>query len=193
MEIPKDKTSLRREFLSRRNTLTQDEIFCKSKVIQNRVTSSREFQSARNIGVYWAIGSEVRTENIIRLALKSKERVGLPILNDHILFYGVSNTISDKELISGRFGTKEPSRLVNVSGDIDLLIVPGIVFDLQGYRIGYGRGYYDKFITTYRKVCELFTIGIAYDSQMLNSGIPHDSLDERMDMVITEKRILGPF
>ena len=82
-----------------------------------------------------------------------------------------------------RFGIKEP-KIDNKPADfIDLLIIPGIVFDLYGFRIGYGYGYYDKYLT-YNKLSK--SIGLAYDFQLIKKPIPILQHDRKIDVLITE-------
>ena len=71
--------------------------------------------------------------------------------------------------------------------NIDLLIVPGIAFDRNGYRLGYGKGYYDKFI---EKNKSRFSIGLAFRFQLLNFELPHSNFDQKLDAVATEKKML---
>jgi 5-formyltetrahydrofolate cyclo-ligase len=146
--------------------------------------------SANIIGVYFPIGSEVRTEHIIHTALNDQKVVLLPkTRSDKIAFSRVFRAdFRDNKLVQGKFRTLEPPRsLYHPQENIDLLIVPGIAFDKCGYRIGYGRGYYDRFIeeNEFR-----FSIGLGFQFQVLNGTLPCSGFDQRLDAIATERNML---
>lgn len=139
------------------------------------------------MGAYYPVGSEVRTQKILAIAMKSSRVVALPRAEgDDIRFYRIS---SNTDLIRGKFGIKEPrgSPSAYVSESIDLLLVPGVLFDIQGYRIGYGYGYYDRFIANRRR--SIAVIGLAYELQLLEK-IPRSEGDQKVDILVTEKRTI---
>jgi 5-formyltetrahydrofolate cyclo-ligase len=181
---------MRIEILKKRNALSMSEISKKSMVIQNRVINSSQYKSARTIGAYFPIGSEVRTEHIISTALDNQKVVLLPkTASDKITFFRVFQAdFTEKKLVEGRFRILEPPRS---SGDllenIDLLIVPGVGFDKYGYRIGYGKGYYDRFI---KENDFGFSIGIGFQFQVLDSRLPHSAFDQRLNAIATERNVL---
>jgi 5-formyltetrahydrofolate cyclo-ligase len=84
-----------------------------------------------------------------------------------------------------RFGIKEPKAINGNVDFIDLLIVPGIAFDSHGYRIGYGFGYYDKYLTN-KKYSKCF--GLAYDFQFIKNRVPAFAYDRKIDALVTESR-----
>ena len=159
-------------------------------VIQHRVTNSSQYMSANIIGVYFPIGSEVRTEHIIHTALNDQKVVLLPkTRSDKIAFSRVFRAdFCDNKLVQGKFRTLEPPRsLYHPQENIDLLIVPGIAFDKCGYRIGYGKGYYDRFIEEkeFR-----FSIGLGFQFQVLDGTLPCCDFDQRLDAIATERNML---
>lgn len=167
--------------LDRRNSLDAKEIARLSKRVQELVISSKEFKSAKVVGAYYAFGSEVRTDLILEKAKSLGKKVALPsVEGESLTFYELS---SGKYLVKGRFGIMEPLPYGPVDR-MDLLVVPGIAFDKQGYRLGYGKGYYDKFLA--KK--DVSSIGLAYSFQLLES-LPKDKYDRRLDAVATEKGI----
>lgn len=186
------KSLLRRKFLARRNSLAGRQIYELSKVIQDRVISCSEFSSAPVIGSYFPINSEVMTQNIVSSSLDRKQ-VGLPrIEGDEIRFYEIAQVDWIEQLRTGRYGLREPTKSKEISDSIRLLIVPGTVFDTSGHRLGYGKGYYDRFISHVRRSgIPLFTIGLAFDFQLMEgASLPYTRLDERMDMIVTERKII---
>jgi 5-formyltetrahydrofolate cyclo-ligase len=182
------KTGLRKSMLQKRNALSKPAISRRSKLIQKIIIGSSQFRNALAIGAYFAVGSEVKTDNIIMEALRNKKILLLPrIEGEEILFYQILCT--KNQLAKGRFGLIEPSPSLSSHAlqKIDLLLVPGIAFDHNGYRLGHGRGYYDRFMA--KKQFD-FSIGLAFSFQILNHTIPHTPVDQKLDCVATEKTML---
>jgi len=184
--IASKKDNMRRIMLEKRNSLSHETINKKSAEIQKKFTNSYEFNHAKILASYFPMGSEVRTEKIISAALKSNRLVALPRTEGEVIkFYQI---FLNSNLIVGRFGIKEPS-ISNpfASDDIDLLLVPGILFDINGYRIGYGYGYYDNFIAKKNK--STVSVGLAYECQICVE-IPRSNYDQKVNILVTEKRVL---
>lgn len=174
--------------IQKRNALSKPALFRRSKLIQKIIISSSQFRDALAIGAYFAVGSEVKTDNILMEALRNKKILLLPrIEGEEILFYQILST--KNQLTRGRFGLMEPSPSLSSHAlqKLDLLLVPGIAFDHNGYRLGHGRGYYDRFMA--KKQFDL-SIGLAFSFQLLNNTIPHTPFDQRVDCVATEKTML---
>jgi len=164
--------------LEKRNALDASEAASRSKHAQESLLDSKEFKSANVIGAYHAFGSEVRTDLIIEQARALGKKIALPsVEGESLAFYELS---SGKYLVKGRFGIMEPLPYGPVDR-MDLLVVPGVAFDKKGYRLGYGKGYYDKFLAE-RKVA---SIGLGYSFQLLES-LPRGEYDKRLDAVATE-------
>jgi 5-formyltetrahydrofolate cyclo-ligase len=167
--------------LEKRNGLAPSEIAKLSKHIQEFVINSKEFKSAKVVGAYYAFGSEVKTDLILEKARALSKKVALPsVEGESLAFYELS---SGKYLVKGRFGIMEPLPYGPVDR-IDLLVVPGIAFDKKGYRLGYGKGYYDKFLAKKN----VFSIGLAYSFQLLES-LPKGKYDKRLDAITTEEGV----
>ena len=180
-----EKSLLRKEVLHKRNSMSHFEISMKSKLIQQKLIESPVFNQSKSIGLYLAIGSEVQTREIINYALDLGKTVLSPrIMSNDLRFYVVDQKdFEENSFDVNRFGIKEP-KIDNKPADfIDLLIIPGIVFDTYGFRIGYGYGYYDKYLTInkYSK-----SIGLAYDFQFIKKPIPILPHDRKIDVLITE-------
>jgi len=187
------KSILRKEILHKRNSMNLAEVSNKSKLIQENLIRDPEFIRAKSIGLYLPIGSEVETSCIITQVLKLGMILLLPrIINHDLRYHIVEQKDFDKDMFDkNKFGIKEP-KLQNSSVDfIDILIIPGIVFDNYGYRIGYGYGYYDRYISN-KKFSKC--IGLAFDFQFIKSHIPVFSYDQKIDLLITEsgKHVFNP-
>lgn len=169
--------------LERRNGLATGDIERMSRLVQEHVIASKEFASARIIGAYYATGSEVRTSLVIEAARSAGKKVALPrIEGDHMAFY----EYAAGELAEGRFGIMEPLPTAPPAGDyIDLVLVPGLAFDRKGCRIGYGKGYYDRFLSMRHS----FSMGLAYLFQVVDE-LPRGRFDRRILSVATEEGIL---
>ncbi|MGI0024620.1 MAG: 5-formyltetrahydrofolate cyclo-ligase [Nitrososphaera sp.] len=182
--LPEGKRKTRQMILGRRNALTPEEIAKRSRSVQDSVLRSKFFQSAKSLGAYFAFGSEVRTDVIIGKAKELGKQVALPTVEgDKIAFYEMS---AAKYLVKGRFGIMEPLPYGKITG-LDLIIVPGIAYDRTGYRLGYGKGYYDRFLLEHRT----FSVGLAYSFQVVER-LPHGRQDMRVDAVATEGRLITP-
>jgi 5-formyltetrahydrofolate cyclo-ligase len=98
------------------------------------------------------------------------------------------NYFNGDQMILNKFGIKEPSPSpADLIDDIDLLIVPGIAFDRNGYRIGYGRGFYDRYLQRNKYN---FSIGLGFEFQLLNENLPHEKFDQRVNAIATERKIV---
>lgn len=183
--IAAEKSRIRKSLLERRNKLSSSEIYEKSQFIQLHVLNSQQFLRSDTVGVYLPIGTEVRTEEIIRNAIRTDKKVALPkIESEKINFYQLYDKIfNEEELVLGKLGVKEPLKIGKRVNRIDLLIVPGIGFDNQGSRIGYGRGYFDEYL---RRGKVSFSLGLGYEFQLVRYNLPRTPLDQAIDALSIE-------
>jgi len=187
--LSNDKEALRREFLSRREAMGAREAMVKSAVICRRVAALPAFARARSLMAYVAVRNEVNSGALIRLALDGGKRVALPA------------TVPEKKLMvprqvleypgalkTGAYGIPEPDpgSAVLPPEELECLIVPGVAFDREGYRLGFGQGYYDRFMT--RLARGAVTIGLGYEWQVCGSVYP-SSHDWPLDYVVTEEKV----
>jgi len=177
------KKALRKESLEKRDLLQKEDIIEKSKSIKEKLFLLPEFINAKTIAFYVSKGSEVFTHNIIKELLGEKRILVPKTMDNEIVF---SEIDSFDELKPGRFDILEPVEIKEVNHDeIDLIIVPGIVFDKKGHRIGYGYGYYDKIL----KKINCKKIGLAFSLQIVDN-IPKEEYDVAVDKVITEEEVI---
>lgn len=183
------KSDIRKTILDKRNSISPLDIVNNSRIISNSVISTKEYQSSFSVGIYYSIGSEVKTFDIIKHSLENKKEIALPRVIDStkIQFFKIMEDKFEKiKFTKGKYGIFENSMSTTIIDKIDLLIIPGIAFDLKGYRIGYGKGYYDRFLSLGKSKC---IMGLSYESQIIN-GIPNNEHDIPVDIIITEKRII---
>ena len=131
----------------------------------------------------------MKTFEIIRHSLATKKIIGLPRIIDskRIAFFKImEKSLEEIKFTKGKYGILENVISDSILKEMDLLIIPGIAFDLQGNRIGYGKGYYDRFLSS-RKIN--YIIGLAFENQIIKK-IPHTEYDIPVDLLFTEKRII---
>jgi len=181
------KASLRAEILALRNNLSMEEIQTRSNQIAGALCAMPSYVNASTISCYCAFGTEVHTEDIIRHALAQGKRVALPRVQ-HSTRQLTLHLISDlQRLIPGSFGIQEPNAdepLISPA-EVELFVVPGLVFDATGNRIGYGAGYYDTLLAD-SPGCR---IAPCYAFQIL-ARVPAGMHDMPMDLLVTESGVL---
>ena len=179
------KNSLRESMLEKRNSLTKGEISKKSIKIKENLFSLDEFKKSKVVMFYVSFNNEIYTHDMIKESLKSKTIVVPKVANNEI---EPSIIIDFDQLIpSGKFGILEPIEAMKINPkNIQIVIVPAIAFDKNGHRIGYGLGYYDKFLA---KVPKALKIGLAFDFQV-EEKLPTEGHDAPVDMIITDKEII---
>lgn len=181
-----DKKDIREETQKKRDSVSHALIGSKSQLIKEILFSLPEFKKAKTIMFYLSFKSEVFTHCMVAEAAKIGKLIAIPKIlgNTELsccLFKGF------KKLVPNNFGILEHNDCEKVPFDkIDIVIVPGIAFDLKGARIGFGSGYYDRMLS---KIKNALFIGLAFESQIVND-IPVMEHDVRMHKVITEKRVI---
>ena len=187
---------LRKEILSKRDRLTLQQIASMSRRIELSLLDRSEIKTAETVFTYVNFRSEVSTREIINQLLHQGKQVAVPITRVKEKRLDIV-TISDPEndLVPGYWGIPEPrEELVDqkliAPGDIDVIILPGSVFDKRCGRFGYGGGYYDRLLS---QIPAAKRIALAFDLQVVNE-IPLKDHDEILDFVITEEQtISNPF
>jgi 5-formyltetrahydrofolate cyclo-ligase len=184
------KKGIRNKVLEIRNQIPPDIRAEKDLHIRETLFSLPEFLSAKTVLFYASFRSEVETLSLIRESLAMGKRVVLPKVdrvNHALTLYEIKGM---NELAQGYMGIPEPDladeRLVGI-GDIDIAVIPGAGFDLSGNRLGYGAGYYDNLLS--RGSRRIPIIALAYDEQLLDS-IPAEKHDVRVNLIVTDKRVI---
>jgi 5-formyltetrahydrofolate cyclo-ligase len=182
------KEGLRRDFLHKRLQLSPQEVAERSFNIQVRCLELEEFKGANRLALYASVNNEVVNDYVFHESLKKNKEVYFPrvdLLKKELVFCGV---VSDDDFSPGLYNVLEPVNGENISVSLlDIIFVPGLVFDYHGNRLGYGKGYYDMVLSSVKG--EKPIIGLAFDMQIIDE-IPVSSHDVKMDKVVTEKRII---
>ncbi len=185
------KSFLRREALKKRNSMTNAEVEKKSEKIKENLFRTDEFAKAKVIMFYVSKDYEVKTKGMIESALNNGKKTVVPVTEKTNRNLIASEIKSYGELHQGVFDILEPKReIIRVVDpkEIDLVIVPGIVFDKNGTRIGYGHGYYDNFLKNVRKDTDI--IALAYEFQVVDK-IPTQDGDIPVNKIVTENGVIG--
>jgi len=186
------KRQARTEALTRREALGEELRAEKSAVIAGRLSRLELFKNARCVFIYVAVRSEVQTRAIIQAALQQGTTVCVPCIDAGKKIM-IPCAISDpaRELHSGLLGIPEPDPSVCspvAIHDIDLAIVPGLAFTSAGQRIGYGGGYYDRFLGMWQGS----SCALAFEEQIVDCLPFHPSRDRAVRRIITESRVIDP-
>lgn len=173
---------MKKEFLRKKYKEKRDNIknkVTKDNLIYQKVINNKDILSSKTLLIYISINSEVDTTKIINYFLNTKNIAVPKIIDNNMYFCYVTNL---NELTSGKYNIPEPTN-ENIVTDFDnaICIVPGICYDKENYRIGYGKGYYDRFLSKNK----IKTIGLCYKECMIEK-IDNDKYDYKIDEVITE-------
>lgn len=183
-----EKRLMRKEVLSRRDAISEELRNAKDRAIGERLAELTEFHTSRTILFYASFRSEVDTLTLLRQSLAEGKRAVLPKVDRASGLLALYEIKSMEELVPGYLGIPEPQLSEERSVDIaavDVVIVPGVAFDGQGNRLGYGKGFYDKLLC--RTAAR--TVALAYEEQMVERILSEDH-DMKMDIIVTDRRIL---
>jgi 5-formyltetrahydrofolate cyclo-ligase len=185
------KDIIRKQVLSVRNQLSGKEVQTLSESIFNNLTESSFFTDAAHVMVYLDFKGEVQTDAVINHCLAQGKKVYIPICIPETHEISISRITSLEDLETGHFGIREPKLQHIRLGDsslIDLVLVPGVAFDKKGNRIGFGAGYYDRFLKRLKEGA--VSAALAYSFQIVDH-IPSDEYDIPVDYIVTEKGIIS--
>ena len=181
------KREIRGKIRELRESLPQDIVREKSKIIWEFLHNEKDYLDADIIMFYSAIDNEVQTDFMIRESLLLGKKVVLPQTTPDKL---IPRLISDypSGLIPAKFGILEPDERFPIveKEAISLVIVPGVAFSKKCMRLGYGKGYYDRFLKDYKGK----KVGISFWEQIVED-LPHDRFDIPLDKIITDKIIIN--
>ncbi len=197
MNQQSDKTTLRHHFAALRDNLTPDERTAAEVAIRDKLISLPPWQNSPLICGYMSVRSEMDMEPVWKRAIADGKSYALPVTvtdarEGRMIFRRLSG-YTPHELISARFGLSEPGDkcpdLTLRDFENALILVPGLAFDDKGFRIGYGGGYYDRFLAALKQNHIPFTtVGLAF-AVCRDTALPHESHDIPVDYVIDERRI----
>lgn len=180
-----NKENLRRDINHKLEGLDPQERRQKSQEITKRLGELEAFKRSRCVLLYVSLQKEVDTHDIIDQCLRTGKRVVVPRVDPSQGILEIREITSwDHQLKKGAFGIMEPvvekTREVDLK-EIDCVVVPGVAFDREGWRLGHGQGYYDKLLSQMEPTTQ--RIGLAFDVQLVEH-LPHDPHDMRVHTVL---------
>ena len=190
-EIKKqEKKQLRKEVKALRAAHTDEEIHEMSLKVRDQVVTLPEYQRAEVIYAYVDCKHETETGDIIRAAWADGKKVAVPkVIGQDMKFYYITSLEEDLE--AGYFGIREPYEKNPADDKADeekaLMLMPGVAFDEQRHRIGYGGGFYDRFLDAHPK---LTRVALAFEFQV-KAEVPFEDFDICPEKIVTEKRVIG--
>jgi len=176
------KRPIRSRLLQLRRELPQAEWLSRSLQAQQRLASLQEFAAAGTVAFYSPVRNEVDTDLLLRSCRTGGKRTVFPrVAGAALEFVEVHDAAG---LSCGSFGVLEPCGRQTVPlAEVDLLLVPGVGFDLQGHRLGYGKGYYDRALEDARE--GMLRVGLAFDFQVV-PALPAEAHDVRLQLLVTD-------
>ena len=192
-----NKAELRKRLRARLATLSSQEIQQKSRQISIRLYASRWWQHADLVCVFCSMPGEVETNDMIQTALEQGKRVGVPrIAGNDLIFHQLARI--DQEFVMHSYGIREPAPHWPVLNPCEmsqytlLIVTPALAYSREKYRLGRGKGFYDRFFATLNTCSSLivFRAGVCFSERLLDK-VPVGVHDLPVDAVITEQEILG--
>lgn len=176
------KEKLREELKKLRNSIENEKRKEESRVTCERITALKEYKESKKILSFMNFGSEIEVDILNQKILEAGKILYLPRVERDgtlsVVEYGKGFSV-------GSFGIREPIG-EGYSGELDIIITPGLGFDRSGGRLGYGKGYYDRLFTKYSSVLKIAPI---FDVQLMEK-IPSEEHDMRVDMIVIKNEIL---
>ncbi|MDK2564815.1 5-formyltetrahydrofolate cyclo-ligase [Romboutsia sedimentorum] len=187
------KKEFRKKVISDRKNQNNEFIIKNSSIITEKLLSLDFIKNAKNIMLYLDFNNEVQTDELINKLMSLKKNIYAPITLKEDRKLIPSQIIDLQNSIKiGAYGIREPKEdccpKIDVH-DIDVVIVPAVAYDKDCYRLGYGGGFYDRFLNELRD--DAITVGIAFDLQIFES-VPKEDHDAQLNYIITESQILIP-
>lgn len=180
------KRAARRTLRAQIAALDEKELEKSDEAIYNNLSALPELREARRVFLYLSVRREVDTRRLIRSLLEEGKTVALPVsLPEGQMFFAEyePGNLTDGSVVPIPEPDADAPRLEPEDGD--LILVPALTFDLTGYRLGQGGGYYDRFLSAH----DLFSVGLARDRLLLEE-VPREAHDCAVRCLVTESRVL---
>jgi len=183
-KVHREQAALRAVVEQRRRMLSDAEVASDSQHIIEQIEQMSAFREAKVVMIYYPVHKEVDLRPLLTKYVDQKTFL-FPVTHRHSM--EVRPYDGEDMMRKGRLGVPEP-QTPTYHGPIDLMLVPGVVFDMHCHRIGRGGGYYDKFLRQHPYAKK---IGVCYAFQMKKHTIPHTWRDHKMDRIVTPQRTIG--
>lgn len=186
------KKEFRKKVISERKNQSSEFIFKNSSIITEKLLQMDCIKEAHTIMLYLDFNNEVQTDNLINKLISLKKVVCSPItLKEERKLIPYQITDLKNGIKIGNYNIREPKPEYSTSidiNDLDIVIVPAVAYDNDCYRLGYGGGFYDRFLENLRSDAK--TIGIAFDLQIFDE-VPKEDHDAQLDFIVTESKIFA--
>lgn len=186
--IDLEKKALRRRVREQLSALSRSELVRSDDALFEKFLSLPQVEEAQTVFAFWGIpGKEPDTARLVRELVRRGKTVGLPrMLPDHRM--EVRRYDPDKPLVTVSFGISEPGEDCPLIAReaINLVLVPAVCYDRRGYRLGFGGGYYDRWLAGFSGV----TVGLCREA-VLQEAVPTEAHDARVDLLLTEGECLS--
>lgn len=188
------KSVIRREMLTKRRNLSPAVREEAVKLIVERLAEIDILQQASSIMGYLALPHELNIDSYLKMSIERGKIIGVPVTDviDRRI-YALRLFALDRDITYGIMGIREPieSRSIRIPNEsFDAIIVPGVAFDKRGNRLGYGGGYYDRFIGELTR--DILLVGVAFDEQLVDE-LPVEEYDKQVHLVVTPSGIITGF
>jgi len=177
-----DKKALRREIGEKKRALSEAQIEARSRMLADRLFATEQYRQCKSLYAYLSFNQEVRTSPIIERAWADGKRVAVPkVIGRGMVFIWIDSF--DNLAPQGAYNITEPIEDGPVADDATaLVLMPGLAFDREGRRVGYGGGYYDRFL---EKEPDHPLVALCYDFQLVDH-LEVEAHDVPVDVVITD-------
>ena len=193
MTIFDDKRALRRKILDERKNINIVKKEDMDNKILDKLYESEYYRKSKKIFIYISYDSEINTKGIINKALEDNKKVYVPRTEFKNRLMDAVEIMSLDNLVESDFGILEPSiKEPHIDpNELDLIVVPGVAFDKQGGRVGYGAGFYDRYFNKISEdnIKKIIKIALAYNFQVIEK-VPMDKQDVPVNYIITEKEFI---
>jgi 5-formyltetrahydrofolate cyclo-ligase len=183
-ELKKAKRAVRQAVLAARDAVPPAERVRRGELVAGRFLGLPEVAAAGSVLLFWSFGSEVPTLPMIEALHARGVRTALPRIVEGDL--EIRSFVPGDPMTQTSFGAREPSG-GRALGHVDVVCTPGVAFDLEGRRVGYGGGFYDRLLPSLPAAAR---IAVAFDLQVLEAPLPSGRFDETLDALVTESRVL---
>jgi len=181
-----EKDQLRKQMMKKRSSLSKKEKKIKDQSIYNQVVNDEDYNTADSVFLFLSFGSEIDTKKIIQDALDHSKKVFLPkVVGENLELFEVEDF---ENLERSKYGILEPNENCQAirNCSLDFILMPGLAFDQSGGRVGYGGGFYDRYISSLPNYEKIPKVAIAYDFQIVDE-VPMSRYDIPVDRIIVDE------
>jgi len=183
--VQKEKAQLRKKLVQKRAEFSKKEYTQKNELIRKHVSECREIKNAKIVHCFISMNDrfEVDTFGIITELLQKDKNIVVPVMNGDDLNHSILHSLDNLEKKS--WGVYEPAVIINAdTSKIDVILVPLLAVDESGNRLGYGKGYYDRFLNESKSI----KLGLVFEEFILDE-VPTEKHDVKLDGIISEKGV----